>query len=184
VAPTDVNSAFPLAFGIGVEDEAIADIQRNTVQSNNLVVPTVILSPSLWTGIHLRDAHGDSRVRGNIVSGAFTGVMVDNGTITVNPTAATAGPEIAGNRASNSFAGFEIDQDATDIHHNRSVNNQYGITVLSSDNNLHDNDFRGNYGIDCGDTTTGGGTAGTANNWNDNLGNTSSPAGLCTADPV
>lgn len=184
VAPTEVNTAFPLAFGIGVEDEAIADVQRNTVESSNLAAPSVIPSLSLWTGIHLRDAHGDSRVRGNTVSGAFTGVMVDSGTVTVSITAATAGPEIAGNRATNSFAGFEIDQDESHVHDNRSFDNGYGIMVLSSDNDIHDNDFRGNDVIDCGDLTLGGGTAGTANTWTDNLGNTSAPGGLCTADPV
>jgi len=184
VAPTDVNSAFPLAFGIGVEDEALADIQRNTVESNNLAAPTLGPSISLWSGIHLRDADGDSRVRGNTVSGTFTGVTVDSGTVTISPTAATAGPEIAGNTASNSFAGFEIEQDASHVHHNRAFDNVFGITVLSSDNDVHDNDFRGNDFIDCGDLTLGTGTAGTANLWTDNLGNTSAPVGLCTADPV
>lgn len=38
--------------------------------------------------------------------------------------------------------------------------------------------------LDCGDLTAGGGTAGTANTWSDNRGNTSAPEGLCAPDPV
>ena len=44
---------------------------------------------------------------------------------------------------------------------------------------LFDNDAEGNGGYDCEDGTTGSFTSGTANTWFNNIGNTSSPAGLC-----
>ncbi|MGI8533665.1 MAG: hypothetical protein ACR2LP_02125 [Candidatus Limnocylindrales bacterium] len=43
-----------------------------------------------------------------------------------------------------------------------------------------ENDARHGLGLDCVDTSTGDGTAGTANSWTDNLGLTDAPDGLCT----
>jgi len=44
---------------------------------------------------------------------------------------------------------------------------------------MRDNDFRGNRGLDCADSTTGDGTSGTANIWRRNLGRDSDPRGIC-----
>lgn len=44
---------------------------------------------------------------------------------------------------------------------------------------MRDNDFRGNRGLDCADSTTGDGTSGTANIWRRNLGSDSDPRGIC-----
>ena len=46
-----------------------------------------------------------------------------------------------------------------------------------------DNDFSLNTGLDCEDDTTGGGTAGTANAWTNNLGIDDDPDGICI-DPI
>jgi len=105
---------------------------------------------------------------------------------TVAPTAATAGPEIRNNTVTDSFIGFALAvEGANHVHGNDAHLNFAGILVIdSSANVIHDNDFRGNLEVDCFDETIGTGTAGTDNNWSDNLGNSNSPIGLCTADPV
>jgi hypothetical protein len=54
-----------------------------------------------------------------------------------------------------------------------------GVTPGGHDYDIYDNDFRGNSVLDCEDASTGGGTAGTANTWTNNLGLTSLPEGLC-----
>jgi hypothetical protein len=41
------------------------------------------------------------------------------------------------------------------------------------------NDFRFNTGFDCDDDTLGGGTAGTASTWTNNLGLDDDPDGIC-----
>jgi parallel beta-helix repeat protein len=69
-------------------------------------------------------------------------------------------------------AGFEV-------HDNRVSESRHGIIVSSSGNTIHDNDFRGNLGPDCIDSTTGSGSAGTSNIWTNNLGDDSAPVGIC-----
>ena len=49
----------------------------------------------------------------------------------------------------------------------------------SAGNRFEDNTALGNEEHDCHDDSTGRGTAGTANVWRDNRGETSDPAGLC-----
>ena len=73
--------------------------------------------------------------------------------------------------------------DANVIHHNDVEDNGGdGIKVQGVDNVISDNEVESSEGTDCRDTTTGGGTAGTANNWTDNEGDTSVPSGLCVSN--
>jgi parallel beta-helix repeat protein len=183
--PTGVNNAFASAFGIGVEDGALADIQANNVKSTfSPSSPTVSISGlSLVWGIKLIAAAGDSRVRGNTVLGSMQGISVDDGVIVLPPVQpnASTGVEIFNNIITGNETGIEVLSDANDIHDNEAHQNSGGIVVYDgADNEIHDNDARNNIEIDCYDATTGGGTSGTANWWTDNQGNTSSPSGLCT----
>jgi copper-binding protein NosD len=57
-------------------------------------------------------------------------------------------------------------------------NNSIAIDPESTGHNIHDNNFKGPAPFDCFDFSTGGGTAGTANTWSNNLG-TSLPEGIC-----
>jgi hypothetical protein len=58
-----------------------------------------------------------------------------------------------------------------------------GIAVTGATGNLFKkNDIEESGGFDASDDTTGAGTAGTANTWDDNDCDTSSPAGLCYED--
>ena len=63
-------------------------------------------------------------------------------------------------------------------------NRNDGIVIENapySNNTLLDNEAEGNSVFDCADNTAGSWTAGTANTWFNNFGNSSSPTGLCTA---
>jgi hypothetical protein len=51
--------------------------------------------------------------------------------------------------------------------------------VTGANNDLQDNDFRDNASWDCYDTTSGSGTAGTANTWTNDLGQDDFPDGIC-----
>jgi parallel beta-helix repeat protein len=55
-----------------------------------------------------------------------------------------------------------------------------GASVNNHNIEVFDNEAEGNHGLDCDDTTSGGGTLGTWDAWFKNTGNSSSPAGLCT----
>jgi parallel beta-helix repeat protein len=180
--PTDVNSAFAEAFGIGVEDGALADIEANNVRSTYLNTVSIISSvPYLSDGIRLILPHGDSRVRWNTVTGSQQGISIGGiaGPPPVLPSS-TAGISIGHNTVTDNGIGIEIRSDDNDVHHNEVHDNGGGIVVQTGeDNEIHDNDARNNDEVDCYDNTSGGGTSSTANWWTDNLGNTSSPSGLC-----
>ncbi|GEM_PF-2274135 len=75
------------------------------------------------------------------------------------------------------------------VHNNKIVDNdaedlgRWGIGITgAADNLIADNEVNGSGEFDCYDDTTGAGTSGTANTWNDNDGDTSSPPGLCGDD--
>ena len=55
-----------------------------------------------------------------------------------------------------------------------------GASVNNHNIELFDNEAEGNHGLDCNDTTSGGGTLGAWDAWFNNTGNSSSPTGLCT----
>jgi parallel beta-helix repeat protein len=57
-----------------------------------------------------------------------------------------------------------------------------GIVIDVNNHNISvfDNEAEGNQGYDCHDTSTGYGTLGRGDTWFNNIGNSSSPAGLCT----
>jgi nitrous oxidase accessory protein NosD len=72
------------------------------------------------------------------------------------------------------------DNDEWDDNH--TSGNDFGVDVFASGNSFHDNDFRGNLGVDCYDGSSGSGTASTANTWTNDLGNIQSPEGICIPD--
>lgn len=74
---------------------------------------------------------------------------------------ATTGAKISGN---------DTDQNTTD--------GLFADTDTSG-NKFDQNSAQGNTGLDCEDVSTGSGTAGTANSWTHDAGDTSSPAGIC-----
>jgi parallel beta-helix repeat protein len=53
------------------------------------------------------------------------------------------------------------------------------VDIFSENNQIVDNHMQGNITHDCHDDSMGGGTAGTANTWQGDRGNTENRAGLC-----
>ena len=68
-----------------------------------------------------------------------------------------------------------------EVRSNRIKGHDIGLYVEAGDTTLRDNDARGNVVRGCYDSTSGGGTAGTANLWaSSNQGSPpSSPGGIC-----
>jgi hypothetical protein len=173
---------------IGIADEgSLVDVRGNTVFST-LDTATVENQYSfLFGGIFLADATDGSKVRSNIIDNVFIGLYIsDEGLfIPVLPKPpAPDGVAASGNRVSEGF--FSIMVDASDGYYyaNRAHLNFLGTIVSpnATGNTFERNDFRYNVEIDCADESTGGGTAGTANDWGDpttNLGFYDDPDGIC-----
>ncbi len=181
VAPVSgVNGGFDYSFGIAAEDGALVDIYDNEVFSSGDF--TLGDGTMVWSGIALLGVDGDSKIRGNDTHNTFVGIAIGDTFVSSGVTASsTPGIQVKHNTMTDSYAGIIVDNDANDIHHNRSRLNLYGTYMEGgADNVIHDNDFRFNLGYDCYDTSSGSGTEGTANTWFDNLGTDNDPAALCT----
>lgn len=130
---------------------------------------------------------------------AMTGVYIDgNATIADNAVyrdvagiwsnGYSAGSLIVGNEVTKTGLGILMTANlGVEVAGNLVTRNYLGAQVgsgISSGNNIHDNDFRGNTTWDCSDVSSGTGTAGTANTWANDLGNTENREGLCAGAVV
>jgi parallel beta-helix repeat protein len=139
-----------------VIDNTITNSRRNgitLVESRESLVSNNRVSNSGGTGI-LAEQVINSTMRGNTAN-----FNADNGMVITNFS--------TGNTISDSIA---------------RGNGANGIAVASdaTSNTLNRNVFRGNARYDAEDSSTGSGTAGTANAWTGNRCDVSSPVGLCT----
>jgi hypothetical protein len=79
--------------------------------------------------------------------------------------------------------GFTLSADCVTIKNKTTKGNfsdDIHIGDLNNDDSIKNNDFRnGGSNFDCQDESSGAGTAGTANTWTKNKGNTSDPVGIC-----
>ncbi|HEV2749193.1 MAG TPA: right-handed parallel beta-helix repeat-containing protein [Gemmatimonadales bacterium] len=173
--------------------------EHNTATSNDV---------SIW----LNDAPAGSMTPLNRVrASTFDGIAVDafaTGTtgnqVAHNRTDQNGGPGIGvyggsqGNTVDDNMV--EDNQDSgilldlgqnNDIGANKVRNNGSGtsdatdgirVNMLSTGNTIHDNHLKNNVTHDCHDFSTGSGTAGTANTWFNNHGETSVPPALCGED--
>ena len=183
VLKPSVNNAFALAFGIGVESDARADIIKNWVGSGPNACSTGPSytcapgsTPTLNDGISMTglDSSETTIVRDNVVRKTTSGIIT---------RVAADGAVIQDNWVYDSHYGYQPLGDNDEWHDNHTSGNDFGIDVTGSGNNIHDNDFRGNTrGLDCKDETSGSQTAGTANTWTNDLGNTNVPDGICIRD--
>ena len=98
-------------------------------------------------------------------------ILGDGSTVTDNEIEDSGGDAIHVDGDGNTVTDNEIEDSGGD-----------GIQVDGDGNLVTDNEIEDSGGFDCRDTSVGGGTAGTANTWTDNDGDTSSPAGLCGGD--
>jgi hypothetical protein len=179
VAPS-VNNGFALTFGIGIESGAEADVIKNWVSSGqNACTQLGSCQPGETQAINWAialtnlDGSESTDVRYNVVQRAVGGIVT---------RADADGAVIHHNTVTYSHYSYQIGGDNDEWHHNLARLGDYGASVGGSGNNIHDNDFRNNATFDCDDETSGGGTAGTANTWTNNLGQTDSPNGICIED--
>ncbi len=81
----------------------------------------------MCSGIALLGVDGDSKIRGNDTHNTFFGIAIGDTFVSSGVTASsTPGIEIKHNTMTDSYAGIIVDNDANDIHHNRSRLNLYG----------------------------------------------------------
>ncbi len=153
--------------GLTVIDNTVAGVSTRSLRPSG--------TPLMGVGIQVDD-RGGTLISGNDVRFVGLGLTIRSGAPiveqnTISDTAYTGlsvsksdnGGTVSSNRVRNASAeGIYIRGTAT------------GIQVTY-------NRASGNRGVDCrDDTAAGGGTAGTGNTWTGNVGDESSPAGLCT----
>ena len=164
--------------GIFVRDDTTATISNNTISGNAyspgalatgiaIVGGTVVVSGNKLDandyGVETFLAQG-AIVHGNTVTDGAYGIAVFNSTNTLVDNNSTADQDKAGLYA-------EDDPSGSQSNGNRFLNNTAtGVTG--------DGDF------DCLDITTGGATAGTANSWAGNAGDTARPDTICSKTPI
>ena len=79
--------------------------------------------------------------------------------------------DVTFNRANEGIIGILVDGFQNYVYANRTRLNELGIATFSGEENyFNQNDSRFNFDLDCLDDTTGGGTDGTANWWEFNVG--------------
>lgn len=187
VGPT----ALIAANGIQVSNGATAKIKDNEV-SGNVYTPMAVTS----TGI-LLFASGATDIDNNKVHDNDTGIYAyqADSSVAVEKNGVVR----------STYDGITVDtSDGTQIDHNKTQGNDFGIGVYAtlnamldkneakdnsskgfyagsdtSNNTFQDNHGKGSGMFDCQDDSHGSGTAGTANFWLKDKGDTSSPPGIC-----
>jgi parallel beta-helix repeat protein len=186
VGPTTLVAA----NGIQVSDGATAEVQNNEV-SDNVYTPASFTS----TGILLFQS-GATDIQNNKLHDDQTGIYAFQ----------SPSPTVERNAVVRSqFDGITIDtSNGSQVHHNKTQQNDQGIGVYAtmnamldnnqardngsngffadsstSNNTFEQNKASGSGMFDCRDDSVGTGTAGTANFWLDDMGQTSMPSGIC-----
>jgi parallel beta-helix repeat protein len=151
--------------GPGNSDLVISDNDLESGEApinNGIAFTTVFAATPLGTAPHSTTVN----VKDNTIKGfPENGIVAEHESVESAPTGTLAsswisGNQVQGNGADGIFIGI----------------NNHGITFF-------DNQAQGNHVLDCNDASTGSGTLGTANDWFNNAGNSSYPAGpppLCT----
>jgi parallel beta-helix repeat protein len=179
------------ANGVQISRGATAVVKNNEV-SGNVFTPGTVTS----TGVLLFQS-GTTDVENNKVHDNDTGIyaFASNSSTTVQKNAVVR----------STFDGITVDTSSgTQIHHNKTQQNDQGIGVYTttnamldnnqakdngsngffafsdtSSNTFQDNRASGSGLFDCRDDSHGTGTATTANFWLNDMGQTSSPPGIC-----
>lgn len=152
--------------GVGVYDDATATIRRNVFKE----VPSTGTSTSFDLGILV--SNSSAHVTLNRIRGLYWGIdfnSVDSGSIRLN--------RVSGGTSTGVLL-FETT--GITVARNRVFNRGGGGIFVNSDsdsNTIRNNDFSGNDDVDCTDNS------GPSNTWTNDLGDESSPAGLCTPAP-
>jgi Right handed beta helix region len=156
-------------------------VERNVIRASEDVQP--LIAPN---GVQISRGAG-ARVRQNLVSENIYLPGPDNGTGILLFQLTPDLVEVEQNEVFENDNGIALsDADGTEIRDNRSRDQARfdGISVnsMSSDNLIVGNEAFQNARFDCRDASVGSRTAGTANTWRDNEGETENRPGLCEAD--
>jgi parallel beta-helix repeat protein len=196
-----VNNAGGSASGTGIySDQGLksAQINKNVFFDNDSAAITLLdaAGPGSLDDVKVQnntssedgdlisiDGSTNSLIKGNTATGADgAGIFLEQGA-----GGANSNLQILSNTLKN---GDDIGINAADgglvnstIKNNTAKGNaSLGIVIQANNtgNSITNNDFRGNGPpYDCADLTTDGGTAGTANTWKSDKGNSSYPSGIC-----
>jgi hypothetical protein len=139
--------------GVQVGRGARADVEHNSISKNQFAR---VGSTDTAAGVLLFESNGGVNVDHNEVFQNGVGIDIDEGALNL---------EIGHNN----------------VHDN--INDGVGAFLGSSNNQIDQNRAYSNTPDDCYDETTGGGTAGTANYWIHDMGNTENRPGLCKSKP-
>ena len=148
--------------------------------TDNVTVQENFTEQNRGPGIGLYEGASTNMVENNQVERNSTNFNSADCPITFPLPGCFGGGILLHDASSNTVRGNHIRNNGT----NPMADNTDGIRVNepSMGNTIQGNHLRGNVRHDCHDATMGPGTAGTANSWVDNHGETSSPMGLCS-DP-
>jgi hypothetical protein len=181
-----LNGVTGFSVGIGAGLGAHVDIRYNTVFST---ADVDFDTYPLLAGIGTIGAAEGSRITENVVTQVFIGFAIEPLSITVAgaaPSVRTTGEPTSGNidvtfnRANEGLYGILVDGFQNYVYANRTRLNELGLVTFNGQGNyFNQNDSRFNFELDCLDDTTGGGTAGTANTWDFNVGWDDYPDGIC-----
>jgi parallel beta-helix repeat protein len=116
------------------------------------------------------------------VSGLAFGNTISKHTFAIDVTSGPADVSLKANTVFQNGGGIFITSTVpVEVENNRvNGNATYGIEVHTGGHTLLSNNARSNGGTDCIDTTSGGGTASTANTWTGNYGLDWNVPGICT----
>jgi parallel beta-helix repeat protein len=178
--------------GIQVSTGATAEIKHNLVSGNDYTGPGFVATGILLfasgqvsvehneitenqRGIQANSATDLVIAHNDIFDNSNTGIFLDTVTESL----------IAHNNVHNNgrHGIFVRNSDNNVIEHNKVEDNSVNgihVTGTSSDNLISKNKMKDNGGFDCFDDTFGTGTAGTANFWEGNSGDTENRPGLCS----
>ena len=166
------------AQGVTIEQNKILGLTGDSIQiadSSNVLVSDNLLRDGVGTAIWLHSILSDVRVEWNRIAG-FTayGLTIEN----------SSGVVVSNNEIEDNRDGIRLlTASANNIEHNNIEDNAgVGIDVSadSSANQFASNELGGNRPLDCQDSSSGTGTAGTANIWVHNDCNRSNPKALCS----
>ena len=157
----------PAQQGVQVGRGAGADVNSNTISMNTYsgtgFASFGILMFNTSQSVDPRSLNRISQLKGNTVTGNDIGILMQD----------VRNQRIEANRVTNNGDSGTAADDGGII----AVETGAG---LGGNNFFYRNEARTNEGLDCGDFTTGTGTAGTGNTWTANRGVDDFPAAICT----
>jgi parallel beta-helix repeat protein len=169
-APHDIS----ITHNESVNDGAIVTFSTQAPTAFNLTVDYNKVVGSVGSGIVTDNVTSSEYAYNDVESGTFNGVSLHettNSTVKSNKAVAFQEDGIRLGDSSNNNT----------VATNRAVNNLMAglqLTEQSSGNTVRENHMNGNH-PDCSDTTAGPGTAGTANFWTNDFGETEDHPGIC-----